>query len=134
MVDRFCFGSTPGREVIELNDTDDVLSQICLHYMKSSQCPRYMQDEKVMERRNLVDRLAREYKADGIIYESMKYCDYWAFERALVSHVMNEEYHWPVLSIDRLYVTGTSGQLRTRCQAFVESLEIKRIQRERGAL
>ena len=134
VVDRFCFGSTPGREVIELNDTDDVLSQICLHYMESSQCPRYMQDEKVAERRKLVDRLAREYKADGIIYESMKYCDYWAFERALVSHVMNEEYHWPVLSIDRLYVTGTSGQLRTRCQAFVESLEIKRIQRERGVL
>ena len=45
---------------------------------------------------------------------------------------MNEEYGWPVLSIDRMYVTGVNGQLRTRCQAFVESLEIKRIHDEEG--
>ena len=132
VVDRFCFGSTPGREVIELNDEEDVLTQICRFEMDHSQCPRYMEDEKVHDRRELVDRLAKEYKADGIIYESMKYCDFWAFERALVSHIMNEEYGWPVLSIDRLYTSGTSGQLRTRFQAFVESLEIKRIQREGG--
>jgi benzoyl-CoA reductase/2-hydroxyglutaryl-CoA dehydratase subunit BcrC/BadD/HgdB len=62
----------------------------------------------------------------------MKYCDYWGFERALVSHVMGDEYDWPVLSIDRLYNNGNSGQLRTRVQAFVESLEIKRIHREGG--
>ena len=38
VADRFCFGSTPGREVIELNDTDDVLTQICAHYLKTTQC------------------------------------------------------------------------------------------------
>ena len=62
----------------------------------------------------------------------MKNGDYWGFERALVSHIMHDEYGWPVLSIDRLYNNGNSGQLRTRCQAFVESLEIKRIHKEEG--
>ena len=131
--DRFCFGSTPGREVIELNDEEDVLRQICRHYMETSECARYISDEKVHQRRETADRLAHEYKADGIIYEQMKYCDYWGFERALASYVMNTEYGWPVLSIDRVYNNGYSGQLRTRVQAFVESLEIKKIQRERGA-
>ena len=131
--DRFCFGSTPGREVIELNDEEDVLRQICRHYMETSECARYISDEKVHQRRETADRLAREYNADGIIYEQMKYCDYWGFERALASYVMNTEYGWPVLSIDRVYNNGYSGQLRTRVQAFVESLEIKKIQRERGA-
>ena len=131
--DRFCFGSTPGREVIELNDEEDVLRQICRHYMKTSECARYISDEKVHQRRETADRLAREYNADGIIYEQMKYCDYWGFERALASYVLNTEYGWPVLSIDRVYNNGYSGQLRTRVQAFVESLEIKKIQRERGA-
>ena len=37
-----------------------------------------------------------------------------------------------MLSIDRLYNNGNSGQLRTRVQAFVESLEIKRIQKNGG--
>ena len=129
-VDRFCFGSTPGREVIELNDDEDALTQICRHYMEVAECARYISDEKVLQRRQTADRLAKEFNADGIIYEQMKYCDYWGFERALVSHVMHEDYGWPVLSIDRLYNNGTSGQLRTRCQAFVESLEIKKIHKE----
>ena len=128
--DRYCFGSTPGREVIELKDDEDALRQICLHYMEVSECARYISDEKVLQRRETADRLAKEYKAEGIIYEQMKYCDYWGFERALVSHIMHDEYGWPVLSIDRLYNNGNSGQLRTRVQAFVESLEIKRIHKE----
>ena len=37
VADRFCFGSTPGREVIELNDEEDVLRQICRHYMETSE-------------------------------------------------------------------------------------------------
>jgi len=127
--DRYCYGSTPGREVIELNDTEDALTQICTHYMNVAECARYISDEKVQQRRDTADRLAREFKADGIIYEQMKFCDYWGFERALVSHIMNEEKGWPVLSIDRPYNARTSGQLRTRFQAFVESLEIKRIQK-----
>ena len=128
--DRYCFGSTPGREIIELKDDEPALPQICLHVMQHSECARYIADEKVLQRRETADRLAKEYKAEGIIYEQMKYCDYWGFERALVSHIMHDEYGWPVLSIDRLYNNGNSGQLRTRVQAFVESLEIKRIHKE----
>ena len=127
--DRFCFGSTPGREVIELRDDQPALEQICRRYMELSECARYISDEKVAQRRATSDRLAREYRADGIIYEQMKYCDFWGFERALVSHIMSEEMGWPVLSIDRVYNAKASGQLRTRFQAFVESLEIKRIQK-----
>lgn len=130
--DRYCFGSTPGREVIELNDKEDALTQICEIYMQRSECARWIADEKVLQRRETADRLAKEFKADGIIYEQMKYCDYWGFERALVTHIMSEEYGWPVLSVDRLYNNGNSGQLRTRFQAFVESLEIKRIHKEQG--
>ena len=130
--DRYCFGSTPGREVIELKDDEPALEQICRHYMEVSECARYISDEKVLQRRETADRLAKEFNAEGIIYEQMKYCDYWGFERALVSHIMHDEYGWPVLSIDRLYNNGNSGQLRTRVQAFVESLEIKRIHKEGG--
>ncbi|MBR3297341.1 MAG: 2-hydroxyacyl-CoA dehydratase [Firmicutes bacterium] len=130
--DRFCFGSTPGREVLELKDDEPALDQICRRYMELSECARYISDEKVAQRRETADRLAREFKADGIIYEQMKFCDFWGFERALVSHIMSEEKGWPVLSIDRPYNAKSSGQLRTRFQAFVESLEIKRIHREGG--
>lgn len=127
VADRFCFGSLPGRDEIILNENEDVLTQICRHYLKIGKCPRFMNTEKIIERQKYADYLAKEYKADGLIYEQIKFCDYWGYERASQFHIMREEYGWPVLSIEKPYVFSTSGQLRTRIQAFVESLEIKKI-------
>lgn len=126
--DRFCYGSLPGREVIELNDNEDVLTQICRHYMMACMCPRHMNMDKMNCRRQYVNEIAKNYMADGIIYEQMKFCDPWAYERVVGTYVMREEYNYPVLSIDRPYAVGNSGQIRTRVQAFVESIEIKKIQ------
>lgn len=126
--DRFCYGSFPGRDEIVLNDKEDALTQVCRAYINRGQCPRYMDTPKMLGRREYVDRLAKEYKADGIIYEQMKFCDPWAYERMVGTVVMREEYGYPVLAVDRPYSIGSSGQMRTRVQAFVESIEIKKIQ------
>ena len=40
---------------------------------------------------------------------------------------MTELYKYPSVCVDREYTGNASGQLRTRVQAFVESLEIKQI-------
>jgi benzoyl-CoA reductase/2-hydroxyglutaryl-CoA dehydratase subunit BcrC/BadD/HgdB len=130
VADRFCFGSFPGRQEMALAEGEDVLTQICRQYLASGQCPRFMDTAKINERKAYVDALAKEFRADGIVYEQMKFCDYWGYERAAASHIMREEYGYPVLSIDVPYVVGNSGQLRTRVQAFVESIEIKKIQGE----
>lgn len=132
VADRYCFGTLPGREEIVLNDTDDVLTQICLHYLKTSQCPRFMSQDKVQNRRDYVAGLVRDYHAEGVIYEQLKFCEYWGYERALASHIMQSDYDIPAVSIDRQYTASGSGQLRTRVQAFVESLEIKRIQKQKA--
>lgn len=133
VADRYCFGALPGRQEIILHDNEDVLTQICRHYMKTSQCPRFMSQEKVEERRNYVKELVDEYHADGVLYEQIKFCEYWGYERALASHIMNNEFGVPSASVDRQYTASSSGQLRTRVQAFVESLEIKKIAKEREA-
>ena len=88
-----------------------------------------MNTEKMLGRRAYVAGLAREYHADGIIYEQMKFCDPWAYEKMLGSHVLREDYGFPVLAVDRPYTIASSGQMRTRVQAFVESIEIKKIQK-----
>lgn len=127
--DRFCFGSLPGRVEIELNDDEDALTQLCRHYVYHGQCPRQMNMEKVYGRKAYVAELAKEYNADGIIYEQVKFCDPWAYERLLGSTMLRDDYGYPVLSVDRPYnVSSSVGQMRTRVQAFVESVEIKKIQ------
>ena len=127
--DRFCYGSLPGRDPIFLNDEEDALTQICRAYMERGQCPRYMNTAKMDARRTYVNAMAKEYGADGIIYEQMKFCDPWAYEKMLGSHILREEFGYPVLAVDRPYAIASSGQMRTRVQAFVESIEIKTIQR-----
>ena len=128
--DRFCFGSYPGRVPIELSDDEDALRQVCRHYIRNCHCPRMMSMDKVYGRKKYVADLAKEYRADGVIYNQVKFCDPWAYERTLGSSMLHKDYGFPVLSIDRPYnVSSSVGQLRTRVQAFVESIEIKKIQR-----
>lgn len=127
VADRFCYGSFPGRQEIHLTDEEDALTQVCRHYLVSTLCVRQCAQHKVQKRLDFVAQLKDEYHADGIIYEQIKFCTYWSYERAFASHVMQNEYKIPTLSIDRPYMSRTSGQLRTRVQAFVESIEIKKI-------
>ena len=127
--DRYCFGSMPGRQQIILNDEEPAIDQVCKYYLESNQCPRFMSQEKVEGRRDYIMKLVKDYHADGIIYEQAKFCDFWGYERTLNTQVMQEEYGVPTLGIDREYVVRGSGQLSTRVQAFMESLEIKKIQK-----
>ena len=124
-------GSIPGRKEIPLRDDEDALTQIVRFNIEETACPRYVTPNKIKFRQDQAAKLVEEYHADGIIYEQMKFCSYWSFERTLQSHVLAEEYQIPTLSIDRPYQAKSSGQLRTRVQAFVESLEIKKIKARR---
>ncbi len=133
VADRYCFGSLPGRQEIKLNAEEDALTQVCRYYMESGQCPRFLTTEKVNERHAYIDKIAKEYKVDGIIIEQIKFCDYWGYGRAFMNAVMQNQYHYKTLSIDRPYNVGQSGQLRTRIQAFIEALEIKKIQGKENA-
>ena len=141
--DRYCYGSLPGRDPIYLTDDEDALTQICRAYMNRAECPRMMDTASMDGRRSYVDEMAKEYKADGIIYQQMKFCDPWAYEKMMGSTILRDEYGWPVLSVDRPYSIGTSvlsvdrpysigtsGQMRTRVQAFMESIDIKKIHKE----
>ena len=72
-----------------------------------------------------------EFKADGVVYENMKFCEFWSYEKVLGSFVLQSEMGVPCCTIEKEYALGSVGQLRTRFQAFVESLEIKKDQRLR---
>jgi len=127
VVDRYCFGSFPGMELIELRDGEDIVETIVRHYFETSQCPRFMSKDKVEGRREYVQQLVKEFNADGVIYQALKFCEFWGYEKPLASHVLTNEYNIPTVTIDKNYTLDSAGQIRTRLQAFVESLEIKRI-------
>ena len=128
VADRYCYGSLPGREEIEILPGETPLRAVARHYLKTSQCPRFMNRGKADGRKEYIRELVREYKADGVIYNQMKFCEFWSYERVLGVHVLSEEMGIPTIGIERDYTLASAGQLRTRFQAFIESLEIKSIQ------
>ena len=132
VADRYCFGSIPGREEISVKPGEDALEAIANAYIYSNQCPRAMGAENIVARKKYLYKLAKEYRADGIILENMKFCEYWGYERAQAAQWLTEGFEvpetYPVCQIEKDYTNAATGQLRTRFQAFVESLEIKRIQ------
>ena len=130
--DRYCFGSLPGREQITVKEGQHPLDALAEHYMMTNECPRTMGTESILSRRNYMYDLAKEYKAEGIILQNMKFCEYWGYERAIAAKWLAEGRNLPeaipTCQIERDYANAAIGQLRTRFQAFVESLEIKKIQ------
>ncbi len=128
VADRYCFGSFPSREQIEIRDGETAFDAVCRHYLHWNQCARFMDGLKINQRTDEVKRLVRDFKADGIIYENMKFCEFWSYEKVLQNHIFTNELHIPCCTIEKEYALGAVGQLRTRFQAFIESLEIKQIQ------
>lgn len=135
VADRYCFGSIPGREEIIVRPGEDALQAIADHYIQTNQCPRAMGPENVVARKQFLYKIAQEYGAEGVIVENMKFCEYWGYERAQAAQWMRDGFSLPgtlpVCQIEKDYTNAATGQLRTRFQAFVESLEIKRIQSEK---
>lgn len=128
VADRYCFGSFPGREEIEILDGESAFDAICRHYLNWNQCVRFMDGAKIDQRHSEVQRLIKEFNADGVIYENMKFCEFWSYEKVLAAHIFTNELNIPCCTIEKEYALGAVGQLRTRFQAFIEALEIKNIQ------
>ena len=128
VADRYCFGSFPSREQIEILPGETAFDAICRHYLHWNQCARFMDGEKIDQRHAEVTKLVHDFKANGVIYENMKFCEFWSYEKVLANHIFTEELHIPCCTIEKEYALGAVGQLRTRFQAFIESLEIKSIQ------
>ena len=128
VADRYCYGAVESRIPIVVKEGQEPLDAIARHYLDTSNCPRFMPQDTMRLRKQRIADLAKEYKADGVIVASNKFCESWSYERVIDTVVLPRDFGLPVCSIEKEYINSASGQLRTRFQAFVESIEIKKIQ------
>lgn len=68
-----------------------------------------------------IARMAEEYRADGVVYYSIKFCGPYSVESYRVKKSL-ESRGVPFLYFETDYSPGDNGQLRTRAEAFVEML------------
>ena len=125
VADRYCLGALPNT-FAPVKVAGDPFLNLAEHILTSSRCPRMM--EKFDTRLEDILRLVKDYKVDGIIIECIKFCDIWYVDTVPLLEALREE-GIPVMRLEREYRHTGEGQLITRVQAFLESIESRRISR-----
>lgn len=78
-----------------------------------------MRMEQASNRDELIRRCAGS--VDGVIYHTVQFCDNYAYEYAWLKNWLDR----PMLLLETDYTRQSSGQVRTRIEAFLESLTVE---------
>ena len=100
-----------GRKI--LADEKEILGGYVRGLLSQFPCMRM---ELASNRDELIRRFAGS--VDGIIYHTVQFCDNYAYEYAWVKEWLDR----PMLLLETDYTRQSSGQIRTRIEAFLESL------------
>ncbi len=101
-------------EVGEVGDLEE-LAEAYLHRLP---CPRMLALE---ERLANLAALVESSRAAGLVYHCLKFCDSSLYESVQVRSYFRER-GIPILCLESDYRGGSSGQVRTRLEAFLEML------------
>ncbi len=119
VTDGTCFGGRLMHCDVD-EDIVDPMEALSQYYLADRpSCPRMIDTQ--VKRKNYTVDLAREFNCDGIIGEKMMFCDMWQVEQFMMTMDLKEE-EIPFLKLEREYITSGTGQLKTRVQAFIETL------------
>ena len=120
VTDSLCFGSKILWTDVE-EDTADPLMALAQYHVADRPAHARMfteYDRRAAYVRELID----EFRVDGAIFQRLTFCELWGYEQFTMLGDF-KEWDVPSLSVDREYELNATGQLRTRVQAFLETLE-----------
>jgi bzd-type benzoyl-CoA reductase N subunit len=119
VTDGTCFGGRLMSCDID-EETGDPMEALAQYYLADRpSCPRRIDTQ--VKRKNYTVEMARAFNCDGIVGEKMMFCDMWQVEHFMLTMDLQEE-GIPFLTLEREYITSGTGQLKTRVQAFIESM------------
>lgn len=94
------------------DDRDEIIESYAHDLMAQIPCMR-MNDPSGRK------KLFNDPNLKGIVYSTIKFCDYYSLEYAELSHILK----LPMLKIETDYTLQSMGQLETRIDAFAENLD-----------
>lgn len=119
VTDSTCFGSRLMWVEVDENASDPISALAQYYLADRPSCPR-MYGEHDNRAQYVID-MCREFNCDGIIGERLMFCDSWLVEHYMLGQDLKAA-NIPFLKLDREYLTSGIGQLRTRVQAFLETM------------
>ena len=121
VADEFC---TSGRYLSDMVSLDegtlpDMLEAIADRYMLPCSCPTF---SNTTERRDRVLQLVEDYRVEGVIYHVFKGCHPFDIEMKTIEAALQNK-GVPMLKVETDYAPQDIEQLRTRIEAFIETLK-----------
>lgn len=117
VADGLCFGARMFWDLVD--ESREPMEALAKRYYERWSCPRVMDPD---DRQARIKEIVREWRVDGILGERIVFCQLWGAER-VITDMEARENGIPTLWLEREYVRGGLGQMKTRVQAFLESLE-----------
>jgi benzoyl-CoA reductase/2-hydroxyglutaryl-CoA dehydratase subunit BcrC/BadD/HgdB len=112
-----CFGTRSFSEAVR--EDGDITENILHRYLYHIPCARMV--GQFPKRLEFLKELVKDFSADGVVFQRMKFCDPWASDAHSLQWRLKEE-KIPLLILDREYGVTASGQVKTRVQAFLEKM------------
>ena len=100
----------------------DRLSAIATRYLARPRCPQ--KDFETRSRLPHITQLVKDYNVHGAIVIQQKFCDPHELDIPIIMNYLKEELNTPSLFLE-FDVTMPAGQLRTRIEAFIETLQLE---------
>ena len=112
----------------DVEETDNPLDGLAKRYLVDLKCPRTFRQRQAGYQASLENRFgylrdyAENWQVDGALLQSLRYCDIHGYEVPAVKDYFNS-IGLPSLFIEYGYSKSGMAQLRTRVQAFLETLD-----------
>jgi benzoyl-CoA reductase/2-hydroxyglutaryl-CoA dehydratase subunit BcrC/BadD/HgdB len=119
VTDSTCYGTRIFWTGVDEGESDPIIALARYYIQDKPACPRMFDTQP--KRSKYVSDMVKEFKVDGVIGERMIFCDLWTGELFMLNKDMKST-GVPFLQLDREYITAGAGQVRTRAQAFLESI------------
>ncbi|MBI2876194.1 MAG: 2-hydroxyacyl-CoA dehydratase [Candidatus Tectomicrobia bacterium] len=116
VADDLCNGTRYFWDLVD--EQRDPLEALAQRYLAKAPCARM---RPAQERMAFIRDLIQEFQVDGVVYETLKFCDLYGEDYPILKENL-DELQVPVVSLDREHRSAGVGQTKTRVQAFLEKL------------
>ncbi len=114
-----CTGYKPLEIMVDEDPDKDPLLALAEKYLKTP-CSCMTPNNA---RFDLIKRMAKEYEVDGVVDLTWVACHTYAIESYSLKKVVEDELNLPFIQIETDYSDSDTGQVRTRVEAFLETID-----------
>jgi len=127
VMDDLCTGSRAFWKDVDTNK--DTLTALAERYLGGITCPCTCRPGKIARRFSYLEDFARDWSVQGVLLYTIRYCDTYQLDGPELSEYLKSR-GLPVLQLEDDYINPPLGQWKTRIEAFLETIESGRQERE----